>query len=378
LTAEYTGSTAPGTISKQYVYGASGLLATIEGSATKYLTPDHLGTPRIVTDGAGAVVGRHDYFPFGEEIYAGMSGRDATTQKYQQQPPSPPQADGVRQQFTGYEHDDESDLDFAQARYYSSAQGRFTSTDPLLSSSDVESPQSWNRYAYVLNNPLLYTDPLGLYVFDKSVTEEQRKHFDAAFERAKEEYLKKIEQKYGKDSKEYKKVERALNAYGDPGQKNGVTIFANNKVAHGQTDRKGSQINVSFNPKEFGNASLIGHEGSHVADAQEYIASGFKDEKNPTRYQHEFDGLFVQAVLGQAEYEVPGNTGGYFEVYTPGNKTHPSVSVRLWDQGWQEVDKARTENINKFLAIPKKEGGLYGLTPQSKEKRFTAPARRRR
>jgi RHS repeat-associated protein len=351
-------------------YHSDPVPAPAGGGGTSYLTSDHLGSTRVVTKADGSVKARYDYLPFGEELGSGIGGR-STAQGYSQ-------ADGLRQKFTGYEHDDESGLDFAQARYYSSAQGRFTSTDPLLSSSDVGSPQSWNRYAYVLNNPLLYTDPLGLYVYDKSVTEEQRKQFDAALKRAKEEYLKKIEQKYGKDSKEYKKVERALNAYGDPGQKNGVTIFANNKVAHGQTDRKGSQINVSFNPKEFGNASLIGHEGSHVADAQEYIASGFKDEKNPTRYQHEFDGLFVQAVLGQAEYEVPGNTGGYFEVYTPGNKTHPSVSVRLWDQGWQEVDKARTENINKFLAIPKKEGGLYGLTPQSKEKRFTAPARRRR
>ncbi len=48
-------------------------------------------------------------------------------------------ADSTRQKFTGYEHDDETGLDFAQARY----------------------PQTWNRYAYVLNNPLTLVDPDG-------------------------------------------------------------------------------------------------------------------------------------------------------------------------------------------------------------------------
>jgi RHS repeat-associated protein len=71
-------------------------------------------------------------------------------------------ADGVRQQFGGYERDNETGLDFAQARYYSNVQGRFTSPDPLLESAKVTNPQSWNRYTYVLNNPLVFIDPTGL------------------------------------------------------------------------------------------------------------------------------------------------------------------------------------------------------------------------
>jgi RHS repeat-associated protein len=58
-------------------------------------------------------------------------------------------------------------LDYFGARYFSGAQGRFTSPDPLLSSGRPWLPQSWNRYAYTLNNPLRYTDPLGLYEWDK-------------------------------------------------------------------------------------------------------------------------------------------------------------------------------------------------------------------
>jgi hypothetical protein len=45
----------------------------------------------------------------------------------------------------------------------SSAQGRFTSPDPLGAAAGKEGdPQSWNLYAYSRNNPLLYTDPDGL------------------------------------------------------------------------------------------------------------------------------------------------------------------------------------------------------------------------
>ena len=64
--------------------------------------------------------------------------------------------------LTGYEADAETGLNFAQARYQSSVQGRFTSADPLLASASVGNPQSFNRYTYVVNNPVNLTDPSGL------------------------------------------------------------------------------------------------------------------------------------------------------------------------------------------------------------------------
>jgi RHS repeat-associated protein len=60
------------------------------------------------------------------------------------------------------ERDIETGLDYFGARYFASTQGRFTSPDPLLSSGVPEDPQSWNRYSYVLNNPLALIDPDGL------------------------------------------------------------------------------------------------------------------------------------------------------------------------------------------------------------------------
>ena len=52
-------------------------------------------------------------------------------------------------------------LDYFNARYYSPAQGRFTSPDPGNAGANPADPQTWNMYAYVNNNPVNLTDPTG-------------------------------------------------------------------------------------------------------------------------------------------------------------------------------------------------------------------------
>jgi RHS repeat-associated protein len=142
-----------------FIYDAAGkqiaeystIVASTQDAKVAYLTNDHLGSPRINTDANGNVIARHDYHPFGEEI-DGTGGR-TTGLGYGD--------DTVRKQFTAYERDIESELDYAQARYYNSAHGRFTSVDPITASEDIINPQTFNRYAYVGNNPLNITDPTG-------------------------------------------------------------------------------------------------------------------------------------------------------------------------------------------------------------------------
>ena|ERR1035441_2367343 len=63
--------------------------------------------------------------------------------------------------FTGKERDAETGLDYFGARYFSGAQGRFTSPDDFFKDSHVADPQSWSKYAYARNNPLRYVDPNG-------------------------------------------------------------------------------------------------------------------------------------------------------------------------------------------------------------------------
>lgn len=153
-----TGSPAVTTV---YVYDVTGrLVAEYNDSqqqptgGTKYLTSDHLGSTRVVTAQNQGVAARYDYLPFGEEIGAGVGSR--TVQM------GYGASDTTRQKFTSKERDTESGLDYFLARYYSGAQGRFISADPLITSGKPKDPQSWNRYSYTLNNPMVLIDPDGL------------------------------------------------------------------------------------------------------------------------------------------------------------------------------------------------------------------------
>lgn len=151
-------------ITTVFVYNVAGQLVAeysstspIAQGGTSYLTSDMLGSARIITGSSAepnqGVRARHDYLPFGEELPTVYGGR-TPQQGYV--------ADNVRQKFTSYERDPETSLDYAQARYYSSTQGRFTSVDPLPASGLTLNPQTFNRYSYVFNRPLRYVDPSGL------------------------------------------------------------------------------------------------------------------------------------------------------------------------------------------------------------------------
>jgi len=88
-----------------------------------------------------------------------------------------------------YERDSETGLDFAQARYFSNVQGRFTSVDPLMASAKTGDPQTWNRFVFVLNNPLRYVDPDGMQGKDawSQLTEEEQKIIASKLHRKKKE-----------------------------------------------------------------------------------------------------------------------------------------------------------------------------------------------
>jgi RHS repeat-associated protein len=120
--------------------------AATPASGTRYYHPDRLST-RVITDGAGAVVGTTDHLPFGEE--AGVSGAEE------------------KHKFTTYERD--GALDYAVNRHYDPRQGRFNQVDPLgLGASSLAGPQSLNPYNYVRNDPVNVVDPIGLRVVEVS------------------------------------------------------------------------------------------------------------------------------------------------------------------------------------------------------------------
>lgn len=356
------------------------LAAWSSGSSTQinWLVSDQLGTPRIIFDQSGslATVSRHDYLPFGEELGSGIGGRSGVA--------GYGASDGIRQKFTGQERDDETGLDYFGARYFSGTQGRFTSPDPLLSSGRVTMPQSWNRYAYTLNNPLRYVDPTGLYEYGAGTTDEQKKKFEAALQRAREQ-LAAIEKKYTKDSTEYKDAVRALNAYGDPNQANGVTVsFATlSKGTQGDTlgtlSRTGANtvdVRIDLKQADSGNELLatIAHEGSHVQDKLDYqgallAASNVSLQaaeavyNGPLRVTHgasETRAYGVSSVF--AEFTLGGGTGESaissaggtttFKFDLPPVKSNTVGGESIWKSSWQKLDIA-TIRANRTAAIAK-------------------------
>ena len=145
-----------------YVYDAFGNLAAEYssqsaaspcGTATCYLTVDHLGSTRMLTDSNGNTAKLYDYLPFGEELLASQDGRSSL---YSSSP------DGLGPKFTGQTWDGESSLYWFNVRHMSGAQGRFQGVDPGNAGADPGNPQTWNMYAYVGNNPLSYTDASGM------------------------------------------------------------------------------------------------------------------------------------------------------------------------------------------------------------------------
>lgn len=139
-----------------YMYEQSPEPAFLYGGKRHYHL-DHLGSVRVVTNAAGAAISENDFFPFGREA----------TKRYQEQlNQGQYHTDGMR--FAGHwrdnmghpEVEDDEYLDYMHARYYDPNLGRFLSPDPILG--NLLQPQSWNRYAYVFNNPVTFLDPLGL------------------------------------------------------------------------------------------------------------------------------------------------------------------------------------------------------------------------
>jgi RHS repeat-associated protein len=132
------------------VFWEGKLLGTFTGttyaqSNWHFALNDWVGTKRELTLSTGAPCTSLSGGPFGD--YASQTGSCSN--------PS-------GELFTSKVRDTESGLDDFLARHYSSNWGRFMSPDPgWYFQADVRNPQSWNQYSYVLNNPLINTDPDG-------------------------------------------------------------------------------------------------------------------------------------------------------------------------------------------------------------------------
>ena len=259
-------------------------------SAVEYYHLGALGSVRVVTNQSGAVVSRHDLMPFGEEWQPVTLGREALL-------------------FTGKERDYDTGLDYFGARYYRAGLGRFTTVDPVETTPEnVIDPQRWNRYSYVRHSPLRYVDPDGRYTTDCATGDAACHQQAMKFEEARQKNLKR------------RSTRNAAEAYGKPGDDNGVHVHFNvpeqGGYDDGVVDASGSApmkpdihvwIKASVQGAEY--ERLVAHEGSPVSDAMRFVMSGFDQRFNYTYFETEFRAFAVGASVMPYERKTVCGTG---------------------------------------------------------------------
>jgi len=154
----HTGGARDGKTEHKYMLGGVALkVDTEEGGTqtatkTRYLHKDHLGSVVAITDELGTETARFRYDPFGKQ-------HTVVSQSATLQTPVTVWLEDTRRGFTGHEMLSSVDVIHMNGRIYDANIGRFMQADAYIQA--PKNMQSMNRYTYVLNNPLSYTDPSG-------------------------------------------------------------------------------------------------------------------------------------------------------------------------------------------------------------------------
>ena len=322
------------------IHGQIAARIDLAANVVHYYFHDDLGSTSIVTDASGDIQNESDYYPYGGEMVITSS-------------------DSNRYKFTGKERDSESGLDNFGARYNASSMGRFMSPDPL--GGRMLDPQTLNKYAYVRNNPTTLIDPTGMYTCADQADCKSKQ--DIAFEKSRQQDLK------SKDSD----VVRAAKAYGDPTKDNGVGVKFGDPgkgrdaiTSHGIGQDPNSpnglraEETVTVRSGLSGSAldAAVGHEGSHVADAQDFVnaittAGGMDQSKNLSTYATELKAYMVTQSVLSSENEKRGVGDCGVDPCILGAGVMPAQAK---------------DTINRLLANPANQYGAapnYGVTPAS-------------
>lgn len=138
---EVTATSAGAVTSTKKYYSLGGASIIDDGTALKYILSDQQGSTVAITDSNGAIASSQRYLPFGA-VRPDLSGIAQTDFGY-----------------TGQRNMSSLGIMDYKARFYDQSIGRFLQPDTIVS--NPAGPQTWNRYSYVSNNPINFTDPTG-------------------------------------------------------------------------------------------------------------------------------------------------------------------------------------------------------------------------
>lgn len=126
----------------------------------QYLIKDHLGSIHTTTDESGLVANAEglSFNAFGQRRTVDWLGLLSTSRLAWAN-------EKTTRGFTGHEHADGLGIIHMNGRIYDPKLGRMLQADPFVQ--NPKNSQSLNRYSYVLNNPLSYTDPSGYFSLKK-------------------------------------------------------------------------------------------------------------------------------------------------------------------------------------------------------------------
>jgi len=126
---------------RDVIYIGSEAVAEIDNGGIHELHSDHLGSPRIVTNGVTAQIeGKQTYGPYGEYLTSQTVGYKSLTG------------------YTGHLQNEPTGLIYMRGRFYSPAWHRFVNSDQGVD------PNSWNQMSYVGGNSFMATDPSGMMI----------------------------------------------------------------------------------------------------------------------------------------------------------------------------------------------------------------------
>jgi len=128
----------PTTTAVKYYYAAGQRIAMRQGGVLTWLLGDHLGSTTITANENGTLASEQTYTAWGQT----RSGSVTTDRQY-----------------TGQISEPQLGIYFYNARYYDPYLSRWLQADSIVP--NIYNAQSWDRYAYVLNNSVIFTDPSG-------------------------------------------------------------------------------------------------------------------------------------------------------------------------------------------------------------------------